>query len=61
MCCLDGLTRIHSVGVLDGAQHQNRYVAAIMTEGHEGLYGSAGRAAVSAIAEPLAALGDILP
>jgi hypothetical protein len=58
MCCLDGLTRVHSTGLLGDAADPDRFVVTLFTEGDEGLYGSAGRDVVSAMAQQLAVLTD---
>jgi hypothetical protein len=56
MCCLDGLTRLHSTGLLGDAADPDRFVVTLFTEGDEDLYSSAGRDVVSAMAQQLAVL-----
>jgi hypothetical protein len=56
MCCLDGLTRLHSTGLLGPPGDEDRYVVVLFTEGDEDLYSDSGRDAVSAMAQQLALL-----
>ena len=56
MCCLDGVTRLHSTGLLGDATNPDRYVVALFTEGDEDLYSSSGRSLLSSMAQQLAVL-----
>jgi hypothetical protein len=55
MCCLDGVTRIHSTGLVD----HDRYAVAILTEGPTSDYGSYGQATITGMAVRLLPGGTI--
>jgi hypothetical protein len=49
MCCLDGLTRMHSTGFVD----RDRYTVALMIEGSTSLYSGSGSQTLTAMARAL--------
>jgi hypothetical protein len=55
MCCLDGLTRMHSTGFVEG----DRYTVALSIEGSTGLYSGGGSQALTAMARALLPAGVI--
>lgn len=55
MCCLDGLTRMHSTGFVDS----DRYTVALMIEGSTSLYSGGGGQALTAMAKALLPKGKI--
>jgi hypothetical protein len=56
MCCLDGLTRMHSTGFVDG----DRYTVALSIEGSTSLYSGSGGQALTAMARALLP-GGVIP
>jgi hypothetical protein len=55
MCCLDGLTRMHSTGFVDG----DRYTVALFIEGSTSLYSGSGSQTLTAMARALLPNGVI--
>jgi hypothetical protein len=55
MCCLEGVTRMHSTGFIDG----NRYTVALLTEGARSVYGNYGAQTLTLMARALLPAGTI--
>jgi hypothetical protein len=55
MCCLDGVTRIHSTGFVN----QDRYTVAILTQGGTNVYGAYGNDTATLMAQALLPNGVI--
>ncbi len=56
MCCLDGVTRMHSTGYVDG----DGYAVALLTEGDRSLYNGAGAQVLTTVAQTLLP-GGVVP
>ncbi len=57
MCCLDGVTRMHSTGYIDN----DRYAVALLTEGPRSLYGDSGGQILTDVAQALLVDGALDP
>jgi hypothetical protein len=55
MCCLEGVTRMHSTGLIEG----DRYAVALLTEGPRSMYGNYGAMTLTVMAQALLPQGTV--